>query len=851
MKKFLLLLLAVTMVYVPTAFCEEDFVVYKQDFSSQTQDLTLFDGASLTSVQGENTNTALNFADGSYSTAEIINNINLDYPLNIEGKILRKRDEVSDNYWDFRVFLLTDSTPVLTSSFGSAVYLGTGWKNVSVFDYEENEWSKFRIRLEKTNTNVEIELFLDGNSYGKVVENISGNITGIRLGSFLPKNDGTLYVDDIAYVSENSKITSLLEKINNKEDISKEECLNWLEVFSENKDYETAVELYNAVYEYAELKGYIKSGVLESGFPKNNDVVYAGDGNKISYVYSGMLSSNQQPNITLLKNGNENVNFTYVVSLNSLYIYTDLEQDCEYTLNIDNLYTSTGTEIDFETVNFKTSIIPLMNVVEGSTYDYGQKIIWNSKSDISVNVSVKVNENTQSISNGDSINMGGDCVLNINAVKGTESQNYTIGFKVKNNTVPVAKDVKISGTPQIGKKLTGLYTYYDNENDSEVKGETKTGWYISNTKNGEYTLYLEGNTLTVSEDVFSKYVKFGVIPKSNHAPDTGELTFSDVVVMPFVPEASDVYIKGNAVNGGILTGYYTYFDPNSDKESADTLMEWVDSNGKVLGTGASLRLTSSMVGKNVAFRVTVKNKVEPTTGVPVTSSYVTILNPSAISGGGNGGGGMVVGSNSGSVKKDDTVTTPSNPTTPTTPTPEVLPEGVFNDTKNHWAKDYIKELYLKGIVTGIDEKEYEPDSSISRAQFVTMIVRLKGGQLYDYVDSYNDVSKDDWFATYVQTALNDGIITIDENFRPNDNITREEAAKILSYFVKKAEKEVTFNDSEKIADWAKEFVEIVASQGIFEGDENGNFNPQKNMTRAEAATVVSRLLQMIGGEISE
>jgi hypothetical protein len=81
-------------------------------------------------------------------------------------------------------------------------------------------------------------------------------------------------------------------------------------------------------------------------------------------------------------------------------------------------------------------------------------------------------------------------------------------------------------------------------------------------------------------------------------------------------------------------------------------------------------------------------------------------------------------------------------------------------------------------------------------------------------------------------------------FSPNNDITRAEAASALDRLIVKDErltKTVVYNDEKDIAKWAKKFVASVSTQGLFEGDKNGNFYPNNNLTRSESAVLMSKL----------
>ena len=204
-------------------------------------------------------------------------------------------------------------------------------------------------------------------------------------------------------------------------------------------------------------------------------------------------------------------------------------------------------------------------------------------------------------------------------------------------------------------------------------------------------------------------------------------------------------------------------------------------------------------------------------------------------------GGSLTGGGGSSVK-------PSDPGKTDEPVPDS--EYYFTDVADtHWAKNEIEYLYKNGIINGKSEHIFDPDSSVTRAEFVALVVRSLGGNEEKYASSFEDVFENAWYADYVQTALRLGLISEDKLFRPNDNITREEVAKILLNTAELKEKadipeeyELSFGDASEISDWAKEYVRGCAYLKMFVGDENGCFNPKNSLTRAETAMVVFRYL---------
>ena len=180
--------------------------------------------------------------------------------------------------------------------------------------------------------------------------------------------------------------------------------------------------------------------------------------------------------------------------------------------------------------------------------------------------------------------------------------------------------------------------------------------------------------------------------------------------------------------------------------------------------------------------------------------------------------------------------------------PEIDKEKItFDDTVNHWAENEIVTLASDGIINGVGDKMFEPNRTITRAEFVTLTV--KAFNLTETTESsFNDVNDTDWFSTYVKRALKAGIISEDISFRPNDAISREEMVKIIvgAWRLENEEPQwiniSDFNDKEEISDWAADYVNTAVTLGLVKGDDNKNFNPKNATTRAEAAVVLYRLL---------
>lgn len=180
----------------------------------------------------------------------------------------------------------------------------------------------------------------------------------------------------------------------------------------------------------------------------------------------------------------------------------------------------------------------------------------------------------------------------------------------------------------------------------------------------------------------------------------------------------------------------------------------------------------------------------------------------------------------------------------------------FDDITHHWAKRDIEFLVARGAISGISKDKFNPDSNVTREEFVTFLVKALGIQPYNPDrESYDDVDKGDWSYQYIEGAARTGLISgvSHDYFAPKRPITREEAAILLSRagnFKPVKEQEMvkvlsTFTDSDKISWWAKNDLAPVIKAKVLNGSDNGKFLPQNYATRAEAAAMIARLADAV------
>jgi len=217
------------------------------------------------------------------------------------------------------------------------------------------------------------------------------------------------------------------------------------------------------------------------------------------------------------------------------------------------------------------------------------------------------------------------------------------------------------------------------------------------------------------------------------------------------------------------------------------------------------------------------------------------------SSGGGGGGGGKSSSGFNNFYSTDATVVPSVPDQPVH-----TPNLKFADVPHsHWANPYVEDLTSRGIVSGDGNGLFYPERSLTRAEYVKMAVLAFG--LYDEnaKPEFTDCTNGEWYDSYVASGVNAGIISGmgDGSFAPNSFITRQDMAVIAERCLRASGKNVAAADSGKftddalIADYAKSSVYSMKAMNIINGMGDGSFNPSSNATRAMAAKVIDLLIR--------
>lgn len=215
-------------------------------------------------------------------------------------------------------------------------------------------------------------------------------------------------------------------------------------------------------------------------------------------------------------------------------------------------------------------------------------------------------------------------------------------------------------------------------------------------------------------------------------------------------------------------------------------------------------------------------------------------------GGGSGAGGR---GNSGSQIIAPIATPVVSPTE--VPEETIKPSTAINDMDaSHWAYEYVEKLKNAGIVSGDENGNFEPERTITRAEYVKLLVTAFG--LAGEADAFDDVAADAWYLPYVAAARANGIVLGDEknHVRPDAEITRQDMAVLLGRtlevkgLVPMPKREYTeFADSDAISEYAAPYIQAIYCGGIIDGTGDGAFEPQSLATRAQAAKVFAVALK--------
>lgn len=179
----------------------------------------------------------------------------------------------------------------------------------------------------------------------------------------------------------------------------------------------------------------------------------------------------------------------------------------------------------------------------------------------------------------------------------------------------------------------------------------------------------------------------------------------------------------------------------------------------------------------------------------------------------------------------------------------------FSDvSSSHWANDEISDVVSRGIFLGTSATTFEPEADMTRAMFVTVLSRLAAADVDDSAaTNFTDVATGVWYTGAVAWGTSNNIVQglSATTFGPDQAITREQMATLIQRYVQFAGvtlpetvEAVEFTDADEIGDYAKDAVAACQKAGLINGMEDGSYQPKATATRAQVATIISRLAEI-------
>lgn len=464
---------------------------------------------------------------------------------------------------------------------------------------------------------------------------------------------------------------------------------------------------------------------------------------------------------------------------------------------------------------------------------------------------------------------------------------------------PSVSDVKILkgdlevSSAMVGETLRVSYEWHDeNEEDGDKdtsliewkrNGEVVHSGVLANVSNPrpearEYTLTAADRDAEITVTVTAK--SSGNAPNPNTGvmdTGTGEAVTAGPVTVSknpsLLPEVVRVSWDATAIYiNKAATISFDFEDKNGYGNESEIKFEWANVNSKdanwkainsvydsdsIITVGkarASIIVKDFYKNKYIRAVITPKNS-EGMKGEAVVSSPLEVKSPYSGGGGGTGGGGG--GKTPGGVGAvGGPVSTPSPSQTPA-PKSDAENKGIerFSDIphdKYHWAVEGIDALVKAGVIHGMTKTTFEPESKVTRAQFIAMVIRALNLKDDTALSSYDDVKADHWGYTEIASAEKYGIISFfSEAFLPDKAITRDEmaaavynAAKAAKIALPETEEPLAFSDADSIGGYARDAVPALQRAGIIHGMDGGAFVPKGEATRAQASKVVYLLFKL-------
>ena len=395
-------------------------------------------------------------------------------------------------------------------------------------------------------------------------------------------------------------------------------------------------------------------------------------------------------------------------------------------------------------------------------------------------------------------------------------------------------------------------TVYVNEDFANYDKSLKT-YTLSYSVDGETWTDIKTGTISGVEStvigfdtVYGRYIKFVA-----EECDKKDLYLNEIEVYLFVSSYELIKLDVDAIDLGIGATVKEDLEL-PQKGNFGTDFTWTSSHPEVISTTGKV----TRGNENVTVILTVTAEVDGKTYSRQFAAYVPSKSaagakPAGGSGGSGGGGGGGAGTGTSTlpgyvetdVKEDvkEEITQPD------------VTVNVFTDLPaTHWAYDNVMKLRELGVIDGVGDNKFNPSGIVTREQFLKMLVEATNTPDGKTELEFADVSADAWYTPYVAAGVDAGLINgiTDDTFGIGSEIKRQDMAVMIARILSNKNIVVTqtsevFDDDSNISDYAKNAVYMVRDAGIINGYSNNQFSPATSLTRAEAATVIIKLLNVL------
>lgn len=402
---------------------------------------------------------------------------------------------------------------------------------------------------------------------------------------------------------------------------------------------------------------------------------------------------------------------------------------------------------------------------------------------------------------------------------------------VKANVTVKASEAAVKKIKSVAKVGDVTVDYGTKLDAAVAKLPTKVTVTLEDNSTKEMALtWASTTTPSYSAKKPGTYVITGTITKTDDVDLNGKGSISANIIVDKAGEAESIaiYRNGSPINSlTIAVGTTVQLSVKVTPDDPDANVTWGTSSAYIASLGSTSSSSTTVYGRmagNATITATVGSK---TVSIPV---YV-VSNSTGGNSSGTGGSSIIGNPNGNTGDKDEPLNI------------------VFTDLADYpWAAGMISKLAQAGVISGRTSTTFEPGASVTRAEFLSMLVRAFSLTSDNTEVPFGDVGGE-WYYDSIRIAYGLGIAAgyEDGSFRPDAQITREEMAALALRAASKAGisipsgNAVTFTDSWDIADFAKEAIDTMTAAGIINGMGDGTFAPKETANRAQAAVIIYKI----------